>query len=131
MIRRPPRSKRTDTLFPYPTLFRSARTGRRRLSDRHPDQRKITYKKEATAMLALTQKLTGAVLGAALALAGATAWGQEPIKIGFVGGLSGACGQITHQELSGMKMAVADINSKGGLMGRQIAKLRSDTRRCG
>src|SRR3546814_2368415 len=25
MIRRPPRSTRTDTLFPYPTLFRSAR----------------------------------------------------------------------------------------------------------
>src|SRR3546814_10266063 len=36
MIRRPPRSTRTDTLFPYPTLFRSlvtagylARAGRR------------------------------------------------------------------------------------------------------
>src|SRR3546814_5262000 len=30
MIRRPPRSTRTDTLFPYTTLFRSApRTGRR------------------------------------------------------------------------------------------------------
>src|SRR3546814_1097655 len=29
MIRRPPRSTRTDTLFPYPTLFRSAgRIGR-------------------------------------------------------------------------------------------------------
>src|SRR3546814_12176665 len=28
MIRRPPRSTRTDTLFPYPTLFRS--DGRRR-----------------------------------------------------------------------------------------------------
>src|SRR3546814_4363631 len=26
MIRRPPRSTRTDTLFPYPTLFRSAKT---------------------------------------------------------------------------------------------------------
>src|SRR3546814_1145491 len=25
MVRRPPRSTRTDTLFPYPTLFRSAR----------------------------------------------------------------------------------------------------------
>src|SRR3546814_12717065 len=25
MLRRPPRSPRTDTLFPYPTLFRSAR----------------------------------------------------------------------------------------------------------
>src|SRR3546814_1002454 len=27
MIRRPPRSTRTDTLFPYTTLFRSAPTG--------------------------------------------------------------------------------------------------------
>src|SRR3546814_17993622 len=30
MIRRPPRSTRTDTLFPYTTLFRSARDDRRR-----------------------------------------------------------------------------------------------------
>src|SRR3546814_15961458 len=29
MIRRPPRSTRTDTLFPYTTLFRSHRTGAR------------------------------------------------------------------------------------------------------
>src|SRR3546814_4556180 len=28
MIRRPPRSTRTDTLFPYTTLFRSHRPGR-------------------------------------------------------------------------------------------------------
>src|SRR3546814_13603133 len=28
MIRRPPRSTRTDTLFPYTTLFRSRRNGR-------------------------------------------------------------------------------------------------------
>src|SRR3546814_16427442 len=27
MLRRPPRSTRTDTLFPYTTLFRSARAG--------------------------------------------------------------------------------------------------------
>src|SRR3546814_17408134 len=30
MIRRPPRSTRTDTLFPYTTLFRSLREGDRR-----------------------------------------------------------------------------------------------------
>src|SRR3546814_2086628 len=30
MIRRPPRSTRTDTLFPYTTLFRSPRRRRRR-----------------------------------------------------------------------------------------------------
>src|SRR3546814_15834661 len=29
MIRRPPRSTRTDTLFPYTTLFRSLQRGRR------------------------------------------------------------------------------------------------------
>src|SRR3546814_6270126 len=29
MIRRPPRSTRTDTLFPYTTLFRSVPPGRR------------------------------------------------------------------------------------------------------
>src|SRR3546814_2532545 len=34
MIRRPPRSTRTDTLFPYTTLFRSDQdSGRRRLHD--------------------------------------------------------------------------------------------------
>src|SRR3546814_4854747 len=39
MIRRPPRSTRTDTLFPYTTLFRSAHRWRRPLSAR-PAQRK-------------------------------------------------------------------------------------------
>src|SRR3546814_3262472 len=34
MIRRPPRSTRTDTLFPYTTLFRSARIARPRRDDR-------------------------------------------------------------------------------------------------
>src|SRR3546814_11028514 len=38
MIRRPPRSTRTDTLFPYTTLFRSASRLRRDDDDRrHPD----------------------------------------------------------------------------------------------
>src|SRR3546814_1475520 len=32
MIRRPPRSTRTDTLFPYTTLFRSSSAGSRRPS---------------------------------------------------------------------------------------------------
>src|SRR3546814_8095064 len=33
MIRRPPRSTRTDTLFPYTTLFRSVRLDERRAHD--------------------------------------------------------------------------------------------------
>src|SRR3546814_7846339 len=36
MIRRPPRSTRTDTLFPYTTLFRSSRNGARLCGRRTP-----------------------------------------------------------------------------------------------
>src|SRR3546814_13691496 len=40
MIRRPPRSTRTDTLFPYTTLVRS--TGSARLSSREPRSRRLS-----------------------------------------------------------------------------------------
>src|SRR3546814_18649292 len=36
MIRRPPRSTRTDTLFPYTTLFRSWKDNKRRFTERTP-----------------------------------------------------------------------------------------------
>src|SRR3546814_4731977 len=36
MLRRPPRSTRTDTLFPYTTLFRSPASGHRRAHPRLP-----------------------------------------------------------------------------------------------
>src|SRR3546814_16505398 len=52
MIRRPPRSTRTDTLFPYTTLFRSwliqtmseTRTGRARLRANLPGGWRIAHK---------------------------------------------------------------------------------------
>src|SRR3546814_9223612 len=40
MIRRPPRSTRTDTLFPYTTLFRSRERERRAASSRIDDDRR-------------------------------------------------------------------------------------------
>src|SRR3546814_16786161 len=55
MIRRPPRSTRTDTLFPYTTLVRSERWIRRSLSD---DRR-------AAAVSAATQAVIGVGGGAA------------------------------------------------------------------
>src|SRR3546814_3889329 len=43
MIRRPPRSTRTDTLFPYTTLFRSSRNWTARWSPaRHGRRRSVT-----------------------------------------------------------------------------------------
>src|SRR3546814_3401677 len=55
MIRRPPRSTRTDTLFPYTTLFRSGvfgqgcredqqHDGREQVAERHPCLRKAAPK---------------------------------------------------------------------------------------
>src|SRR3546814_8450681 len=42
MIRRPPRSTRTDTLFPYTTLFRSAEE-RNRAATEQLDQRPVKH----------------------------------------------------------------------------------------
>src|SRR3546814_6500590 len=50
MIRRPPRSTRTDTLFPYTTLFRSTGIGDQRdEGDRHHHQRfRLTTENKAS-----------------------------------------------------------------------------------
>src|SRR3546814_2274832 len=41
MRRRPPRSTRTDTLFPYTTLFRSAKAAHRLAGRNHPRHRAV------------------------------------------------------------------------------------------
>src|SRR3546814_14167105 len=48
MIRRPPRSTRTDTLFPYTTLFRSIRNDARFANDGNASGLAITVANEAT-----------------------------------------------------------------------------------
>src|SRR3546814_21174478 len=49
MIRRPPRSTRTDTLFPYTTLFRSLRLAHRPLRPRAQRQPQLLPEPLATA----------------------------------------------------------------------------------
>src|SRR3546814_16324451 len=49
MIRRPPRSTRTDTLFPYTTLFRSASGQRRFWKGKDHEYRSSIMKKETDA----------------------------------------------------------------------------------
>jgi branched-chain amino acid transport system substrate-binding protein len=44
----------------------------------------------------------------------------DPIKIGFVGGISGPCGPLVASELNAVKMGVEELNAAGGLLGRQI-----------
>src|SRR3546814_13288930 len=63
MIRRPPRSTRTDTLFPYTTLFRSGRIAQiARLQELRRGSRKMFHLKfNGAAALALGFMLTGCV----------------------------------------------------------------------
>src|SRR3546814_14220288 len=51
MIRRPPRSTRTDTLFPYTTLFRSNRSRDRRGTPEQPGTQQRTRTRTANANL--------------------------------------------------------------------------------
>src|SRR3546814_6488425 len=46
MIRRPPRSTRTDTLFPYTTLFRSVHAKARRRGDKRYSRRARRVRRE-------------------------------------------------------------------------------------
>src|SRR3546814_18289667 len=49
MIRRPPRSTRTDTLFPYTTLFRSSHARIRRRHRRNGEQRRMAQRRRLRA----------------------------------------------------------------------------------
>ena len=75
------------------------------------------------------------LLGAALALAYASVAGvsapagaAEPIKIGYVGGISGPCGGLTHSAVKAMKIALAEINAAGGAAGRKIEVIWRDSK---
>lgn len=48
-----------------------------------------------------------------------TAQANDPIKIGFIHSLSGGVGQVYGvPDLAGVKIAVAEINQAGGILGR-------------
>src|SRR3546814_2966563 len=63
MIRRPPRSTRTDTLFPYTTLFRSPRTTRPkgRPGGLRPERRRRQRSEEHTSELQSLMRISYAV----------------------------------------------------------------------
>src|SRR3546814_5467978 len=84
MIRRPPRSTRTDTLFPYTTLFRSwrndsvvVRASRRRAlrRERHERYRRQRHDGESAAMIFGRRTFMGGALAVPLA---AKAWAADP-----------------------------------------------------
>lgn len=72
---------------------------------------------------------TGAALGG-LALAAPPlikARGEEPVKIGMIDPLTGIYSAFAASEVNGAKLAVTEINKKGGILGRQVELLVEDS----
>jgi len=66
-----------------------------------------------------------AILAAALAAAAGLANAQD-IKIAVVGPITGSNAALGEQMTRGAKMAVADINAKGGVLGKKLDLILAD-----
>jgi branched-chain amino acid transport system substrate-binding protein len=53
--------------------------------------------------------------------------GEEPVKIGMVNPLTGVLSALAQSEVDGAKYAEAEINKKGGILGRQVQLLVEDS----
>jgi len=69
-------------------------------------------------------------VGSVVAMGGLSLSAQaaDPIKIGYVGGISGACGGLTHSAVKAMKIALAEINAAGGAAGRKLEIIWRDSK---
>src|ERR1700691_5141323 len=64
------------------------------------------------------------VIGAPFIIA---ARGEEPVKIGMVDPLTGVLSALAQSEVDGAKYAEAEVNKKGGILGRQVQLLVEDS----
>jgi len=55
------------------------------------------------------------------------ALGDEPVKIGMVDPLTGSLSALAQSEVEGAKYAVAEVNKKNGILGRQVELLVEDS----
>lgn len=67
--------------------------------------------------------LPALAIGVMAAVPAGQARAAEPVRIGFVGGLSGACGALTQSQLNGAQMALEAINANGGVLGGRPLEL--------
>ena len=56
-----------------------------------------------------------------------TALGEDTVKIGYVDPLTGVYAALAKNEVEGAKLAVEEINAKGGITGRQVELLVEDS----
>src|SRR3546814_18439920 len=82
MIRRPPRSTRTDTLFPYTTLFRSPKVRRRAVSiSSSLSTRETASKKKSPASLRISRFLSRTNKGRRAKLSRLAIWRLTALRV--------------------------------------------------
>src|SRR5215813_5949261 len=73
---------------------------------------------------------SGLVLGASQAIGApfiVKSLAEEPVKIGMVNPLTGVLAALAQSEVDGAKYAEAEVNKKGGILGRQVRLLVEDS----
>src|SRR3546814_14180293 len=121
MIRRPPRSTRTDTLFPYTTLFRSHEKGDRHAGRRSVDRRHHRYLRRKRIMALKHYNPTSPAQRGLVLVDKSGLWKGKPVKA-----------------LAEGKHKTGGRNNKGHVTSRGIAgghkqryRFRSEERRVG
>ena len=73
-------------------------------------------------------KAGAALAGSALAAPAILTYGrgENPIKLGMIDPVTGVYAAVALSEVAGAKVAVEDINSKGGVLGREGLSVVSD-----
>ncbi len=71
-------------------------------------------------------KLKSLVTAVALTVMSAAAFAADPIKIGLSGPYTGGSSPMGVSMRDGVKLAAAEINAKGGILGRQIQLIERD-----
>lgn len=74
-----------------------------------------------------TKKMGVSALALCAALAGAAFAEGDAIKVGYVTGLSGACSSLSEDGLNGSRLAVEELNAKGGILGRKVELIVRDS----
>lgn len=77
-------------------------------------------------LLTRRASLLSAVSAAVVCFAGVPALAEDPIKIGFIGSLSGPSSKSGEAITRGLTIAIDEINASGGLLGRKLTLLRRD-----
>jgi branched-chain amino acid transport system substrate-binding protein len=76
----------------------------------------------------MKKHLSTSSLALAIALLASCAPTKEPIKIGYIGPLTGEAASYGADTLNGTKLAIEEINAAGGINGREVVLIAEDGR---